>query len=67
VLDEPYLEQTTPGFMPPVVVPPLHVFVMGDNRAASNDSRIFGPVSLDHIRGKAWVSYWPLSQIKIIE
>jgi signal peptidase I len=62
-LDEPYLNQETRGNLAPRVVPPLHVFVMGDNRRASNDSRSFGPVHIDNIVGKAWLSYWPLEDI----
>ncbi len=58
-LDEPYLNQETRGNLAPRVVPPLHVFVMGDNRRASNDSRSFGPVHVDNIVGRAWLSYWP--------
>ncbi len=59
LLDEPYI--TSPGGRDVVeqVVPPLHVFVMGDNRQFSNDSRNFGPVPIDHIIGRAWFSYWP--------
>jgi signal peptidase I len=62
-LDEPYLNQNTRGNLAPRVVPPLHVFVMGDNRRASNDSRSFGPVHIDNIVGRAWFSYWPMGNI----
>jgi len=62
-LDEPYLNQNTRGNLAARVVPPLHVFVMGDNRRASNDSRSFGPVHIDNIVGRAWFSYWPVGNI----
>lgn len=58
-LEESYLNQETRGNLAARIVPPLHVFVMGDNRGASNDSRSFGPVHIDNIVGKAWLSYWP--------
>jgi signal peptidase I len=66
-LDEPYLDQETRGNLAPRVVPPLHVFVMGDNRRASNDSRSFGPVHIDNIVGKAWLSYWPPDAIGTVD
>ena len=61
-LNEPYLTQPTYGDYGPLDVPPLHVFVLGDNRGFSNDSRAFGPLPLDSIIGRAWFSYWPPGQ-----
>lgn len=58
-LDEPYLAGPTYGDYGPTDVPPLHLFVMGDNRNSSNDSRNFGPVPLNDVIGRAWFSYWP--------
>ncbi len=66
MLDEPYLARSTLGRYGPTVVPAQHVFVMGDNRNASNDSRAFGPVSYHNIVGKAWVSYWPPSEAGLV-
>ena len=43
----------------PIVVPPGHYFLMGDNRGNSDDSRFWGPVPRNWIIGKAVVSYWP--------
>lgn len=62
LLDEPYLTGPTYGDYGPIDVPPLHLFVMGDNRSFSNDSRNFGPVPLKDVIGRAWFSYWPPEQ-----
>ncbi len=66
LLDEPYITARDHYEMPAQVVPPMSVFVMGDNRGASNDSRAFGPIAAKTILGRAWISYWPLSELKVI-
>jgi len=46
-----------------VTVPPDSVWVLGDNRNNSEDSRWFGPVNLDYIRGMAFFRVWPLGRM----
>jgi signal peptidase I len=64
-LEEPYLDPTivTPGNcgrnFDPVVVPDDHVFVMGDNRGGSQDSRDLGSIPEDDLVGRAFVVFWP--------
>ena len=45
---------------------PDEYFLLGDNRADSNDSRAFGPVSGELVRGRAWSRCWPPTRWRLI-
>jgi signal peptidase I len=65
-IEEPWVTNFGGPSYPPTVVPPDHVFILGDNRSNSRDSRTIGPVPIDTIKGHVWLVYWPLDQIKLV-
>jgi signal peptidase I len=58
-LDEPYVQDPDNRSFAQIVVPPGSVYVLGDNRANSEDSRTFGPVRDDRLVGRAVAGIWP--------
>jgi signal peptidase I len=60
---EPYLPDLLMADEGPFEVGSEQVFVMGDNRNASFDSRRFGPVPFDDLVGQAFLTIWPISNI----
>ena len=78
MLDEPYINPKAPSdtaypadcasakTCTPHVVPPGTLFVMGDNRNFSFDSRMWGDVPKSDIIGRALISYWPLSHLAFL-
>ena len=71
ILNEPYLdpEVVTPtdcggDYVFQGEIPPNHVFVMGDNRGGSQDSRFLGPIDDDDLIGRAFVVFWPRSHMQ---
>jgi signal peptidase I len=66
-LNEPYLRNAWHDNRPAERIPAGMVYVMGDNRDNSSDSRSWGELPLANVHAKAWLRYWPLSRLEILE
>jgi signal peptidase I len=62
-LVEPYLADDPVGDFPAKEIPKGHIWVMGDNRNRSSDSRVFGPIKESKIVGRAILRIWPLNRL----
>ena len=66
-LDEPYLSDgTTTSPFPSFRVPDHEVWVMGDNRSNSKDSRVFKGIRESRIIGRAFIRIWPLPALTLL-
>ena len=63
---EPYVLEKSKNDFGPIVVPADQVFVMGDNRNNSDDSRVWGFLPLQNITGRTLFRYWPLDHISVL-
>lgn len=63
MLEEDYTSGETAAGWEPIVVPDGHIFIMGDNRNRSSDSRQIGPVPIDNVQGRVILRFYPLDKI----
>jgi len=66
ILEEDYIDNFILGELEEVLVPQGNVFVMGDNRNHSSDSRYWGSLPTEYIVGKAIFVYWPFTEFGVI-
>lgn len=71
-LEEDYLQEGTitdsyGGAFTDLVVPENCVFVMGDNRGSSADSRRFGCIPIEKLESKVWIRFWPFNLFGKVE
>lgn len=66
LLDEPYVTSRDDTSMGPVIVEADGLFVLGDNRSASNDSRDWGILPTENLIGRVELRFWPLDRMSLL-
>ena len=65
-LVEPYLHEVTSGSHGPLLLGERELFVLGDNRDQSADSRSYGPLPMEALTGTARMRYWPPDHVSLL-
>ena len=66
-VEEPYLTNTITKDVPATIIPEGMLYVMGDNRTNSTDSRFLGPISMEKVVGRVKILIWPLNRFNIVD
>ena len=66
LLDEPYITEKGKSNSRGITLGEGEYYVLGDNRNYSNDSRAWGAVPRENVKGKVWMVYWPAKEIHFV-
>ena len=64
-LEEPWVQEYGGSSYRAEKIPPGYIFIIGDNRKVSHDSRAIGPVALESVRGHVLLIYWPPGEARL--
>jgi signal peptidase I len=66
LIDEPWVTYSGGRDLSARVVPEGYIFIMGDNRPNSRDSRAIGSVPIESVIGRGWFVYWPVEEFQFL-